>query len=143
MSLYYHESIINTASLIHSNHFEVQASCARCIPTSAMRALGPRRKASMFISSGKQMPKSRNLTVDLYSFNPSSRYKQCTTSVSHITGKFVDGPWSQPTPDSMTRDIACQARDAQTVELDSGTKDPSTAWFDGMWAASFRLEKRV
>ena len=26
------------------------------------------------------------------------------------------------------------------VELDSGTKDPSTAWFDGMWAASFRLK---
>ena len=26
------------------------------------------------------------------------------------------------------------------VELDSGIKDPSTAWFDGIWAASFRLK---
>jgi hypothetical protein len=69
--------------------------------------------------------------------------KKSRRSVPHMTGKFVDGPWSQPTPDSMTRDIACQARDARTVELDSGTKDPSAAWFDGMWAASFRLEKRV
>lgn len=38
------------------------------------------------------------------------------------------------------RKIACEARDARAVELDSGTKDPSTAWFDGMWAASFRLK---
>lgn len=43
----------------------------------------------------------------------------------------------------MTREIASEAWDARTVELDSGTKDPSAAWFDGMWAASFRLEKRV
>jgi hypothetical protein len=51
--------------------------------------------------------------------------------------------WPQPGSDSMTREIASEAWDARTVELDSGTKDPSAAWFDGMWAASFRLEKRV
>jgi hypothetical protein len=82
--LYYYESIINRALQIHSNHFEVQASCVRRIPTSAMRrswrreALGAKRAFSyVFISSSKQqMPKSRNLAVDIYSFNPSSRYKR-------------------------------------------------------------------
>ena len=54
--------------------------------------------------------------------------------------KFVDLYCPQPAPDSMTREIACEARDAWTVKLDSGTKDPSAAWFDGIWAASFRLK---
>jgi len=38
--------------------------------------------------------------------------------------KFIDSYWPQPTPDSMTREIFdwCEARDARTVELDSGNQ---------------------
>jgi hypothetical protein len=52
---------------------------------------------------------------------------------------FFNSTGASPELDLMGwEEIACEALDARTGELDSGTKDPSAAWFDGIWAARLR-----
>jgi hypothetical protein len=55
-----------------------------------------------------------------------------THTQKRIENRFVDGCGHQLHPIGEGIDILLRPRNARTVELDSGAKDPSVAWFDGM-----------